>query len=566
MKLRNLYIILIWALSEVPFSTFAQDPSLTKEITIETDFVPIVQEVTKPHTLPNVSKNTVKQKELSYTNWSSSSELPISINKFEPYRLNSNHNLSTSKGYVDFGIGSQLNIAGSAGYRFINTEKMTLNAWLQHSSTWAGKNTSNIAKYEPQQQKFNDNILAIDFSNSFECGILTANTYYHIDKFNYYGFEPSSTTSDNFNQTANEFEVRLGWKGNTNNEKRVQYAGELSFNHFRYSKSIYDINDGLQENTLQLKAVAEVPVGSLSFGLKANLNYSASSEIISLNDTDWLAILKISPYIQYKNDNLHLLGGVNIDFSANDGASIRLSPNIKAAIKIIDNIDLYANITGGKRINQLSDYHALCRYLKPSSPIGTSYTPLNSEIGFKVGSFSGFYIKPHFAYGYFKYEKLPIGIEPNIYTTFGNINLKGWKAGLELGYKYNDFVDFIANAQYTPQDNNKGYLSGLDRAKMIINTQLKFTPIKTLSVTLGYELRNNRAYYTPSQSIFEKDHLWTKTKLQSINNLSLNAYYQVNQTVGIFVNASNLLNKKWDIFYGMGAQKINALAGINFVF
>ena len=144
----------------------------------------------------------------------------------------------------------------------------------------------------------------------------------------------------------------------------------------------------------------------------------------------------------------------------------------------------------------------------------------------------------------------------------GNVNFKGWKAGVELGYKFKELIDFSAGVQYAPQNNDKGYLTGLDRAQLIVNAQAKVTPIKPLAITLSYELRNNRAYYTPLVT----DDSWSTTKLNSVNNLSLNAYYQVNKSLGAFVNASNLLNHQWDLFYGMGAQKINILAGVNFVF
>lgn len=561
MKLNYLYTILV--LGSLAFPTFAQDPSLTKEITIETDFVPIEQKVTKPGTLPYVIKSKVEQKDLLYSNWSSASELPVFINKFEPYRLDGNHNVSKSKGYADLGIGSQLNIVGSAGYRIIDNQEMTLKTWLQHSSTWAGKNSSPLAGETPKTQKFNDNVLAVDFSNAFSKGTLIANAYYHLDHFNYYGAEPVSSSKEDFDQTANEIGMHIGWNGNN---KKIQYTGELSYNHFGYSKSTRDIDDGLNENNLRLKAFVEAPINSLFIGINASVNYLKYSEIISLHDTDWFAMFKASPYVRYSGNRFQLSGGLNFDFSANDGAKIRFSPNVKASYIFDDKFSVYTNIIGGKRINSLSNYHALCRYLAPSTPIGTSYTPFNGEVGVKIGPVSGFHIKPFFAYGSFKNEKLLVNGESAIYATLGSYDIKGWKAGVELGLKYNELAEFSAIVEYAPQDNDKGYLTGLDRAETILTASVKVIPIKSLSVTLEYEMRNNRNYYTPSASLYDNEFSWTKTKLNNVNNLSLNTYYQVNQTIGVFVNVSNLLNKQWDIFYGMGAQKINALAGANIVF
>ena len=563
-NLKRLNILALILLGFVGIAN-AQEPDLSKEITIEADFEPVEQKVTKPNTLPSVVKKSVDKTDLVYSNWSSAKDIPTVINKFSPYCISLEQSFSKSKGYVDLGIGSQLNVAASAGYRLIDREEMTLKAWLNHASTWNGKNSSPLAADDPKTQKYNDNVLAVDFLNKLANGEFTANAYYHIDDFNYYGAYPASYSNDDYNQTANEFGVRLGWKNAAQKDSRLRYSAQLGYNHFGYSKSSYNLDGGIQENALQLDAIAEIKSNELRFGVDASVYYVEYSDIISLEDTDWLAMLKASPYVSYNNGNLLLSGGLNLDLSANDGASIRLSPKVKATYLYGNNISVYANVNGGKRVNLLSDYHAICRYLKPSTPIGTSYTPFDAEVGVKIGPFAGFYIKPFFAYGSFKYEKMLTDSDLGMYATIGDVDIKGWNAGAELGYKYNDLLEFTANVQCSPQDNGEGYLTGLDRAELIVDAQVKVTPIKPLAIALGYEARNNRAYYTPYQLINDSKLSWKKTELENVGNLSLNAYYQVNKKVGVFVNASNLLNKQWDIFYGMGAQKLNALVGLNVV-
>ena len=77
---------------------------------------------------------------------------------------------------------------------------------------------------------------------------------------------------------------------------------------------------------------------------------------------------------------------------------------------------------------------------------------------------------------------------------------------------------------------------------------------------MGYEWRGNRCYYSNSGKE------WTTTTLGDVNNLSLDASYQLNKTIGFFVNASNLLNQQWDEFVGIGAQKISVLGGVSLLF
>ena len=295
-----------------------------------------------------------------------------------------------------------------------------------------------------------------------------------------------------------------------------------------------------------------------------------------------MGVLKASPYIRYNIGNLQLKGGLNVDLTAHDNFSVNISPNVNILYKVIDGVTAYADITGGTRINTLGNYHTLCRYLAPNITLGTSYTPLNAEIGAKIGTFAGFYAKPYFAYGIFKNEVLPytqrtimdtgnIGIieidAVTPYVFMQKYNNKGWNAGIELGYNYNDIVDLNTSFNYSPQNKNEGYSTGFDRAEMVVKAQVKISPIKPLSFTIDYELRTNRCYYNYYGAIGTPPiESWSKTELDNVNNLSLNASYRINKTFGVFVHASNLLNQKWDKFVGIGVQKINALAGVNILF
>ncbi len=582
MKKSNIYISMIMLLSGC-LTTIAQEPTLTKEITIETDFVPVEQKATKLNKLPEVTKTTIPTKNLNYSNWSGTVDFPTTINTLEPYGYKTKYPFSKAKGYFDFGIGTQLNIVGSAGYKFIDTGERQLNAWLQHNSTWAGKDTSPIASANPLKQKFNDNLLAVNFSNKFDAGLLDLGAYFHLDNFNYYGvnYFPSYNNVDK--QTATEFELNAGWRHAVTGENNLQFAAQLAFNHFGYSKNLNNEKNGLQENHIQAKVFSEAVQGTFSLGINASADFLGYSNMLDENgdpkESDWMGLFKVSPYVLYKVDNLDLKGGINVDLSANDGSKIRISPNIKANYLIQDGYSVYAAISGGKRLNLLSEVHSMCRYIAPCNVLGSSYSPFNAELGVKIGAFNGFYIKPFFGYGSFKDEMTPyysMDSNPNNniiteqispYVFMQKYEIKGWKAGMEIGYNYNNIVDFTANVQYAPQDNDKGYSFGFDRPEFVVNAGVKVTPIKPLSITLGYELRNGRAYYN-KYSIDGPPTVvtWSKTELNDVNNLSLNAYYQITPTIGAFINANNLLNSQWDEYLGMGAQKTGVLAGINLVF
>ena len=49
-------------------------------------------------------------------------------------------------------------------------------------------------------------------------------------------------------------------------------------------------------------------------------------------------------------------------------------------------------------------------------------------------------------------------------------------------------------------------------------------------------------------------------------NLHAGANYRLNSTVSLWLQAYNLLNRRYDVLYGMGAQRIGFMVGAGFTF
>ena len=143
------------------------------------------------------------------------------------------------------------------------------------------------------------------------------------------------------------------------------------------------------------------------------------------------------------------------------------------------------------------------------------------------------------------------------------------KAGAELGYKYRSIIDLNGKVTYAPQkdevnvdgDNDiKGYSLGLDRPQYVANVDLKVTPIKPLAIELGWEFRGKRS------TVLASDNGFSLLKLNDANNLHLGARYRITDVITIWAQGNNLLNRKWDYLYGMGAQKLCIMGGFGLVF
>jgi hypothetical protein len=59
---------------------------------------------------------------------------------------------------------------------------------------------------------------------------------------------------------------------------------------------------------------------------------------------------------------------------------------------------------------------------------------------------------------------------------------------------------------------------------------------------------------------------YTFVKMANAIDLHAGANYRLNSTVNLWLQAHNLLNRRYDVLYGMGAQRIGVMAGASFTF
>lgn len=596
-------------------ATAVAQEDLTKEITVETDYTPHERKAKKLNLLPAVSKPPKTTGNISYSEWSVPTDVPATAPLMMPYGYMTSHDFSHYRGYLDLAAGSYANIAANAGYAIVAKPETMLNIWLQHNSTWSGHNRSeNLPEdlTEPLKQKFNNNIIALDFSHRFHSGTFSASAMCHFDHFNYYGgygfvsyhtdnatglngdnilvpdYHTNGWNASDSMQTVNEFAIALGWRNNRSDDS-FKYSANLLFSHFGFSKSVNMsyYNKGLSDNSVVLSVSGETNHHSdLNFGADARFEYLGRNfpdlGYISggptppeyLKHTDKMGLITISPFARYAKDNFSARVGANVQFSMSDGPSVRISPNVRLSYAASSAFAIELKATGGKSITTLSHHYSQNRYLSPISPLSNPYIPVDAELSLRIGPFTGFYAKVLAGYGIFKDMPLPI-ISQYLYNHFHTIyepfEIKGWKAGIELGYRYHSLVDARLALTYSPQELDKGYFLGFDRAKCVADLNITVTPMEKLKVNLGYQLRAKRSsaqHITTIESPNSTQQIdsFELYDIGTVSNLSLGASYQVTKMLGVFASGSNLLGKKWDNYYSLGAQGFTLMAGASLMF
>ena len=596
----------------------AQDnkQNLNKEITLEKDIAPLEKKAVKKNELPKVKKPAVtgKKTQLGYSDLTTPIEVPTTIPTLLPYGYRTAHNFSDKRGYFNVGGGTQANFVVDFGYRLIDEEGENLGLWFNHNSTWNGKNSSKAITLNENRnkQKYNDNTLGVDYSRDLGKGTLSLGLVSHVDIYNYYGgWNTSDYTPDpdvympytvykspynwnNEKQTFFDIKLNAGWNSQFMlRDKPLNYNLGVQFGHASHDKPFSEVyKKGVHDNWGIINLGGSYDLTELTtaaLNIKGEyLSRGTKGKTSSLDDlSDDAGMITLSPTYTIRGDMFKLQLGLNAHVSFSDGAAFRLSPNVRANVALVDGFSLFANVLGGKVLGYRQGNHFYnYRYDDPLLLYGSVYTPLDAEGGIKIGPIQGLSAKVSLGYGIVKdqpgicyWDFYPVhALERGMMSTYKVIDSRGYYLNAELAYKYRSLIEAKAGVKYAPHDNEmyetdkhyNGYKLGLDRPSAIANIDLKVTPWRPLSISLGLEYRGGRRALFNTPSIYQDsdpiEYSYEFVKMNDVINLHAGANYRLNSTVNLWLQAHNLLNRRYDLLYGMGAQRIGFMAGASFTF
>ena len=166
-----------------------KEKNLNREMTLEREYDPSVQDASKVNTLPVVKEPEVRKIPIDYSNYTIAADPQKEISLLPSGNIMTQMDYNKRRGYFNFGMGTRMNINGDLGYHILSTEKDQLNLWYSHRST-NGK-----PKDYDVKAKINDNLGGINYKHAFEKTIFSIGAKYGYSAFNYYGGALSDPTS-----------------------------------------------------------------------------------------------------------------------------------------------------------------------------------------------------------------------------------------------------------------------------------------------------------------------------------------------------------------------------------
>lgn len=584
----------------------AAGQTLSKEITVDKDVVPQEREASRMVLTPKLVLPAIQQKSLKWTDRGVVAPVSPTVAVLPPAAYASSVEPSPYRGYVMAGYFPTFQLGVSAGYKIVNKQKTGLNAWLQYD----GSSVKRTAPYGTSGDKITYNTedvrVGLDGSHTFgDIGTLSGRASYGFSSFNF-----PTLVSKGFTQKVNRADVDLGWQSQLG---AFDYSIGLGYSYFGFTKGKEALMElsSRNENVFSLALAGRYALSeSWTVGADVDFNYMGMSDCTGrfaghqepsepLTWVDMTAkeiwyeevksfardysITEMHPFVRWKNDNFAVKTGVGIQIAGGDCGSNRVRPDLRIDWTPSSFFGLWAQLND-RRVDMqtLSARYDRNRYMSKLSTSCPLLDKWHMEGGIIVGPFQGASVEVWGGVGtvssYFApaiwivdYGKEDKTVWPLYHVMGDYTGIAGFRDvhyGAALNYDYRDVASLRVSWEGAPQEYDEGNISAIDRARSVFDVRLGVHPIKPLDVWASYTVRSGRCLYSvePANPDIFLPFEYKKISLGNAASLDLGATWRFSDRFNVWLTVENLLNRKWQIVYGIPNKGITGLAGVSFRF
>ena len=561
---------------------------LDREMTLEREYDPIVQDAAKVITLPVVREMNITKRPIVYSDYAIPMIPEKDIIILPAGTLMTDVEHVKRNGYLHFGGGMHTNLMGDVGYHILNTAKDNLSVYFSHRSTNGNVKFEDATMYK-RKAKFNDNIGGLDFKHNFERATLKLGGKFGHSSFNYYGLPTNMSilsTPVSYDSLTNQgnrlINVYAGVASSI--ASAVGYHFDVEYTNFNQKYSLSKDLDGMTENHIGLGFGLNSPViDGRCFGVDVKANILTYAEPSLLNNilpdsavfsTHFSGI--INPYYRIGNDSWKLILGLNLMFvSQYEDIDVLASPNILFETPFSNWNVFYANLGGGIESNSMAELSRTNRYINPAFTADASKTWADLKIGVRSNASAGLWFD---IYAGYKYTESDVFYNPSSYPWindgFNNVSMpfqpttQRIQAGASLKYDFRKVVDFYLKGEYNHYilkyvDSWKNVYSGglneysdmksYGKPSFTANAGINVRPVKPLTLNLDYCMMSGLHAYVYGENV----------KMKTINDLRFRGSWKFNDMFGAYLQFNNLLFQKQELYYGYPLQPFSAMAGLS---
>ncbi|MBC7886187.1 MAG: hypothetical protein H7X99_11975 [Saprospiraceae bacterium] len=460
---------------------------------------------------------------------------PLAMNPDGPFKMN--------KGYLNVAYGVLQNPEITAGYHA--TKKDTYNAGI-HIDITSLNNTKKI----PFQKYSN---IGLDLYGSYMIkenmklygginGSSKIRYFYHTDL----------NVAENFNEQQskrklNTLDINAGISNAERTKNEFNYNINLALNSLNLSNS-----DG-RENGIIFKGHVEKHIGSATVFL---LNASFDHTAINADTAISLITTRLTPWIKTKFGNLIVQLGVDYTYDGNSTSSF--FPEVLLSFGVAGpNLQVFAGLRQQYYTNNFRNVTSLNPYL--STNITSIKNTINQEYfaGLK-GQFSFLNYQIKAGYKTISNQMLLLNTSNDkryFDMLFDDVNVIYASGNLDFGITENvSFGGWLTQNVYDlKMITNAWHLPNIEAN---VYTKISFLDSKLLFA--GELFFNDKVPFLNKDNVFEKSNI--------LFDLNTSIVYKITDKISVVAKGINLLDNKFERWYGYPSVGINGLLGVSVLF
>ncbi|MEG1586163.1 MAG: hypothetical protein RR346_04745 [Bacteroidales bacterium] len=568
-----------------------QDSTLTREMTIEKEYNPIVRDADKITRMPEVETPTANKTKIVYAQPTLDTRVKPELQTLEVGSVNTSYPFSKKKGYLTLGGGNYLNLRGDFGYRFLDTDKDILGIELSHSSS-NGKIEFLEESWGKTKRKVNDNHVKLYYTHGFENLILHTHVTYEYAGFNYYGGSP--LLENNGDSIRNDqTQQRLAFDFSLNSRQQTEWDYKMLFGFTSFSQEMPGINENMIRANMGLSKNSP---SNWRFGMDLDakvLVYGGDSDKygwITKNSFKNSGLISLQPGFKYDNgDGISAKLGIHADFAFGKPPYVGVAPDMNLKWKFASNWLFYSGLTGGIHQYSLDEMTKQNRYYYMDHQLRNSYTIADLNLGLRTNSVAGFEFDLYGGAGYttdalFEYTHVT-GLTANgralIQNAVGGFvaDAFNWNVGFKMKYKFSDVVDMHLKLQkngWNLKDNQQENPIASYKPGFEVAWGATIRPTKKLLFDLKYDFLGDREAVVQEEylrtPVVDTDllssgasapflHLRQNVAIKDIHRLDIKTTYLFNDTFSAYCSLNNLLFRRQEMWYGMPEQGFHFMIG-----
>ena len=576
----------------ISFSLKAQDTIINRNVSVEREYRPVIQDAGKINSLPEILEPRLEKTQVKYSDFN----LPLNIS-------NNIHTLSAAEiitgkpnnkeGFARIGLGSYSNTLADFAYPIINTSDARLDFSLSHLGTFEDRRMHSTSVTALTFEKIFKTInLYAGLSGGHEALNYYGNNYFNSNTVDLQAWNLSSSIPVYFseanragiNPTTRTFtlDTLAGFSGSQTFWRFNAFAGVSSIPlksdvrfKLQLNYNIFSAINGLNENILHTEAKLNLPRDNNRMGLDIdvlNMMYS-SATIPAFNFWKNYSVLTLNPYYAIEGANWNVRLGLKSSFMLNNRIYMYPSVDVQAEWKAIPKyFSLYGAITGDYDVNTLDKISTENPYVFSDLRVNDTYTPyklvagiklkpvynliLDAYVGYRQINNQYFYVNKEYDYDS-PYFTLIYVYSPLLTNRFNVVysNTTLFNMGIRANYNWQNFLNVELKAKYNEWSAlSELYAWNKPKYEAELNANVKINPNLSASANLFYE--GGRYAKFGRKAILMNDKV----------DINLGISYSYSTWLSIFGKVNNLINSQYQNYYGYDVQGINMMVGVAFSF